>query len=92
MNYNEKVEGEFQHKFDYEYKLHQYELWEQNAIRKIERAREVGRKIRAVNIIAQKWLEYMYRPDGLCATELTQHYKLLWAVREEMRQINLLQI
>ena len=63
-------------------------MWESNAIKKIQRAREVGRKIRAVNIIAQKWLEYMYRPDGLTATELAQHYQLLWVVREEMRQIN----
>ncbi|CAG8854957.1 8035_t:CDS:2, partial [Gigaspora margarita] len=39
-----------------------------------------------VNIIAQKWLEYMYRPEGLTATELALHYKLLWAVQEEMRQ------
>ncbi|RHZ89956.1 hypothetical protein Glove_9g70 [Diversispora epigaea] len=62
--------------------------WKQNAVRRVKRAREAGKKIRAVNIISQKWLEYMYKPDGLCTTELAQHYQLLWAVREEMRQIN----
>nr|CAG8638659.1 14639_t:CDS:1 [Entrophospora candida] len=68
--------------------IHCYELWMSNAIKKIQRAREVGKKIRAVNIISQKWLEYMYRPDGLCASQLAEHYKLLWAVREEMRQVS----
>ncbi|RHZ76783.1 hypothetical protein Glove_193g26 [Diversispora epigaea] len=42
-----------------------------NAVRRVKRAREVAKKIRAINIISQKWLEYMYRPDGLCAPELT---------------------
>ncbi|RIB16556.1 hypothetical protein C2G38_2189573 [Gigaspora rosea] len=74
--------------YDNEYALHQYGLWMQNAIKKIERAREIGRKIQAVNVIQQKWLEYFYRPDGLCATELAQYYQLLWVVREEMRQVN----
>jgi len=74
--------------FDNEYVLHRYELWEQNAIKKIQHAREVAKKIRAINIISQKWLEYMYRPDGLCTSELALHYQLLWAVREEMRQVN----
>ena len=46
----------------------------QNTIRKVKRAREIGKKIRAVNIIAQKWLEYMYHPDGMTAEELAQHY------------------
>ncbi|RHZ76315.1 hypothetical protein Glove_199g110 [Diversispora epigaea] len=45
--------------FDDMYALHRYKLWMQNAIRKIE-----------------------------CAREAAEHYKLLWAVREEMRQIN----
>ncbi|CAG8843751.1 43903_t:CDS:2, partial [Gigaspora margarita] len=63
--------------YDNEYALHQYGLWMQNAIKKIECAREIGKKIQAVNIIQQKWLEYFYRPDGLCATELAQHYQLL---------------
>nr|CAG8610117.1 15870_t:CDS:2 [Entrophospora candida] len=30
----------------------------------------------------------IHRPDGLCASQLAEHYKLLWAVREEMRQVN----
>src|SRR5207244_10808073 len=64
--------------YDNEYALHRYGLWEQNAIKKVKRAREVGKKIRAVNIIAQKWLEYMYRPGGMTAEELAQHYQLLW--------------
>src|SRR5437660_12899867 len=72
--------------YDNEYALHRYELWMQNTIRKVKRAREVGKKTRAVNIISQKWLEYMYKPDGLCASELALHYQLLWAVREEMQQ------
>ena len=38
--------------FDNEYALHRYELWEQNAIKKIQRAREVAKKIRAINIIS----------------------------------------
>ncbi|RHZ81430.1 hypothetical protein Glove_120g47 [Diversispora epigaea] len=71
-----------------DYALHRYELWQCNAIGKIERAKEVGRKIRACTIIQKKWLEIFYKPDGMCATLLAEHYKLLWAVREEMRQIN----
>ncbi|CAG8824224.1 34834_t:CDS:2, partial [Gigaspora margarita] len=55
--------------YDNEYALHRYRLWMQNAIKKIERARKI---------------EYFYRSDGLCATELAQHYQLLWVVREEM--------
>ncbi|RHZ84415.1 hypothetical protein Glove_82g81 [Diversispora epigaea] len=37
----------------------------------------------------RKFIEYYYRPDGLCASEFAQHYQLLWAVREEMRQANI---
>ncbi|CAG8750086.1 21986_t:CDS:2 [Racocetra persica] len=55
---------------------------------KIERAREIGKKIRAAKVIQQKWLELFYRPEGMCAIQLAQHYQLLWAVREEMCQIN----
>ncbi|CAG8853381.1 23742_t:CDS:2, partial [Gigaspora margarita] len=58
-----------------------------NAIKKIKCAREIGKKIQAVKIIQQKWLEYFYRPDSMYTTELAQHYQLLWAVREEMRQV-----
>ncbi|CAH1767695.1 11419_t:CDS:2, partial [Entrophospora sp. SA101] len=41
--------------------IRRYELWMQNAIRRVKRAREI---------------------------ELALHYQLLWAVREEMRQVN----
>ncbi|RHZ45691.1 hypothetical protein Glove_661g52 [Diversispora epigaea] len=68
--------------------IRRYELWMQNAIRRVKRIREIGKKIRAVKVIQEKWLEYFYRPDSLCASELALHYQLLWAVREEMRQIN----
>ncbi|RHZ81500.1 hypothetical protein Glove_120g9 [Diversispora epigaea] len=68
--------------------IRRYELWIQNAIRRVKRAREIGRKIRDVKVIQEKWLEYFYRPDGLCASELALHYQLLWAVQEEIRQIN----
>ncbi|CAH1771162.1 12245_t:CDS:1, partial [Entrophospora sp. SA101] len=74
--------------YDNEHALHQYGLWMQNAIRRVKHAREIGRKIRAVKVIQQKWLEYFYRPDGLCDSELALHYQLLWAVREEMQQVN----
>jgi hypothetical protein len=72
--------------YDNEYALHRYELWMQNAIKKTKRAREIGKKIQACIIIQRKFIEYYYRPDGLCALEIAQHYKLLWMVREEMRQ------
>ncbi len=63
----------------------------QNAVRRIKRAREIGRKIRACRIIQRKWLEIFFRPEGMCATELALlalHYQLLWAVQEEMRQVS----
>ncbi|CAG8536025.1 328_t:CDS:2, partial [Scutellospora calospora] len=44
------------------------------------------KKIRAVKIIQQKWIEIIYKPDGLKAKELAKHYKLLWVVKEEMHQ------
>ncbi|CAG8847374.1 11788_t:CDS:2, partial [Gigaspora margarita] len=50
-----------------------------NAIKKIEHARKISKKIQAVKIIQQKWLEHFYRPDSIYATELAQHYQLLWA-------------
>ncbi|RHZ69235.1 hypothetical protein Glove_286g20 [Diversispora epigaea] len=74
--------------FDDMYALHRYKLWMQNAIRKIEHAREVGRKIQACITIQRKFIEWYYRPSGLCASLLAEYYQLLWAVREEMRQIN----
>ncbi|RIB10382.1 hypothetical protein C2G38_2264839 [Gigaspora rosea] len=63
--------------YDNEYVLHRYELWMQNAIKKTKRAREIGKKIQACIIIQRKFIEYYYRPDGLCASELAQYYKLL---------------
>ncbi|CAG8855251.1 41017_t:CDS:1, partial [Gigaspora margarita] len=76
--------------YDYnnEYALHRYGLWMQNAIKKTKCAREIGKKIQACTIIQCKFIEYYYHPNGLCASELVQHYKLLWVVREEMRQVN----
>ena len=92
VNYEEylKIKQKSNSGYDYDnkYALHRYELWKCNAIKRLKRAREVGRKIQAVNIIAQKWLEYFYKPDGLCVSELALHYQLLWAVREEMRKVN----
>nr|CAG8592301.1 14324_t:CDS:2 [Entrophospora candida] len=72
--------------FEDNYAFHRYGLWMENATRRLKCAREVGRKIRAINIIKEKWIEYMYHPDGLTAKELAEHYKLLQSVREEMRQ------
>ncbi|RHZ75338.1 hypothetical protein Glove_216g16 [Diversispora epigaea] len=68
--------------------LHALIVWMSNAVRRVKREREVAKKIRAINIISQKWLEYMYRPDGLCAPELAIHFKLLWGIREEMRRVS----
>ncbi|CAG8855821.1 3706_t:CDS:1, partial [Gigaspora margarita] len=50
--------------YDNEYALQRYGIWMQNAIKKIERAREVGRKIRACTIIQRRWLEIFYKPEG----------------------------
>ncbi|CAG8841925.1 19918_t:CDS:2, partial [Gigaspora margarita] len=92
INYEEylqKIEKKFILGYDYdnEYALHRYGLWMQNAFKKIKRAREIGKKIQAVKVIQQKWLEYFYIPDSMYTMELAQHYQLLWAVREKMRQI-----
>ncbi|RIB20442.1 hypothetical protein C2G38_2179308 [Gigaspora rosea] len=70
--------------------IHRYELWMQNATRRVKFVREIGKKIRAVKVIQRKFIEYYYRPSGLCASELAQHYQLLWMVREEMRQKRLI--
>nr|CAG8613028.1 4072_t:CDS:2 [Entrophospora candida] len=71
------------------YAFHRYKLWMENATKRLKCAREVGRKIRAVNIIKEKWIEYIYHPDGLTAKELAEHYKLLQSVREEMHELSL---
>jgi len=68
--------------------IYRYELWISNAIKKIKRAREVCKKIKAVNIISKKWLEYMYRPGSITAMKLANHFKLLQSIREEMHNIN----
>ncbi|RHZ54772.1 hypothetical protein Glove_423g81 [Diversispora epigaea] len=57
--------------------IHRYELRIENLIRRVKHVRETAKKIQAVNIISQKWFEYMYRPDGFRATELAMHYNLL---------------
>ncbi|CAG8849725.1 39_t:CDS:2, partial [Gigaspora margarita] len=83
-----KVEKKSISGYDYnnEYALHRYGLWMQNAIRKIERARAVGRKIRACTIMQRKVVEWIYRPEGLTAQELALHYACLQNIRTEMRQ------
>ncbi|RHZ57705.1 hypothetical protein Glove_384g36 [Diversispora epigaea] len=63
-------------------------MWMQNAVRKIKRAREVGKKIRACTIIQRKVVEWIYRPSGLTAQELVFYYACLQNIRAEMRQIN----
>src|SRR5207244_3614627 len=74
--------------FDNEFALHRYGLWMSNAIKKVKRAREIGRKIRACITIQRKVVEWIYHPDGLTATELALHYACLQNIRAEMRQIN----
>ncbi|CAG8820445.1 30503_t:CDS:2 [Gigaspora margarita] len=66
--------------YNNEYALHIYGLWMQNAIKKTKRARENGKKIQACTLIQRKFIEYYYRPNGLCASELAQYYKLLWMI------------
>ncbi|RHZ66444.1 hypothetical protein Glove_307g54 [Diversispora epigaea] len=88
IEFKNKLKSGLINSFDEKQAIRRYELWMQNAIRRVKRAREIGRKIRAVKVIQEKWLEYFYRPDGLCASELALHYQLLWTVRKEMRQIN----
>ncbi|RIB07778.1 hypothetical protein C2G38_2045717 [Gigaspora rosea] len=68
--------------------IYRYELRIENLINRVKHIRETAKKIRACTTIQRKWLEYFYRPEGMCATELAQYYKLLWGIREKMRQIN----
>ncbi|CAG8654038.1 1987_t:CDS:1 [Paraglomus occultum] len=65
--------------------LHYYELWMSNAISKLKRAREVGKKMRACILIQRKWIEFMYHPNSLIVKQLAEHYTLLWSVREDIR-------
>ena len=60
----------------------------QNAIKRIKHAREVGKKIQVCIIIQRKFIEFMYKPDGMTAKQLAIHFNLLWGVREEMRHVN----
>lgn len=69
--------------YDNEYALHRYKLWKQNAIKKIQRARKIAKKIQAVKVIQQKWLEIFYKPEGMCVSQLAEHYKLLWAIEKK---------
>jgi len=59
--------------FDDTRALHYYELWISNAIRRLKRAREVGKKIQACIKIQRKILEWIYRPDGFNAHKLALH-------------------
>jgi hypothetical protein len=72
--------------FDDIHALYYYEVWIANAIKRLKRAREVGKKMRACVLIQHKWIEFMYRPNGLIVKQLAQYFKLLWTIREEMRQ------
>ena len=75
----------FDRTFDDTYALRYYELWMSNAISKLKRAREVGKKMRACALIQHKWIEFMYRPNGLMVKQLAEHYKLLWTIHEDIR-------
>ncbi|CAH1769219.1 10293_t:CDS:1 [Entrophospora sp. SA101] len=75
-------------KFDDSYALRRYELWMINAIRRVGRARCIGKKIKACIKIQRKVVEWIYRPDGLTATELALHYARLQNIRAEMRQLS----
>ncbi|RHZ77914.1 hypothetical protein Glove_168g302 [Diversispora epigaea] len=77
IEFKNKLKSGLTNSFDEKQVIRRYELWMQNAIRRVKRVREIGRKIRAVKVIQEKWLEYFYRPDGLCASELALHYQLL---------------
>ncbi|KAG9295323.1 hypothetical protein G9A89_021254 [Geosiphon pyriformis] len=88
MELKNKPEAELTNSFYEKEAIHRYELWMQNAIRRVKRAREIGRKIRACITIQRKIVEWIYRPDGLTATELALHYACLQNISAEMRQVN----
>ena len=71
--------------FDSHCRYH-YEIWMKNATTKLKRALVAGNKIRAVNIIQTKWLEYMYRPEGLKVIQLAMHYELIRGIRQQKLQ------
>ncbi|CAG8703515.1 9693_t:CDS:2 [Dentiscutata heterogama] len=59
----------------------------QNAVRRVKRAREVGRKIQAIKIIQQKWLEYFYRPEDPLEN-LSYNYNNKASVKTHIDMIN----
>ncbi|CAG8854346.1 38109_t:CDS:2, partial [Gigaspora margarita] len=54
--YLQKIEKKSISGYDYdnEYALHRYELWMYNAIKKLERARKIGKKIQAVKAVREE--------------------------------------
>ena len=58
-----------------------------NAIKRLKRARDVGKKIQACIKIQRKFVEWIYRPDGFNAQKLALHYVCLQNIRAEMRQM-----
>ncbi|RHZ89268.1 hypothetical protein Glove_16g110 [Diversispora epigaea] len=88
IEFKNKLKSGLTNSFDEKQAIRRYELWMQNAIRRVKRAREIGRKIQACITIQRKVVEWIYHPDGMTVKQLSEHYQLLWAVREEMCQIN----
>ena len=92
VNYEEylKIRQKSNSGYDYDnkYALHRYELWECNAIRRLKRAREIGKRIQACIKIQRKIVEWIYRPDGFNAQKLALHYACLQNIRTEIRQIS----
>ncbi|CAG8657430.1 8465_t:CDS:2, partial [Paraglomus occultum] len=72
-----KQKSNFERNYDEEYALHRYELWECNAIRRLKRAREVGKKIQAC--IEKSWNGFTALMDSmLINSPYTMHvYKIL---------------
>ena len=56
--------------FDDTRALHYYKLWISNAIRRLKRARKIGKKIQAYIKIQRKFVEWVYRHDGFNARKL----------------------
>jgi len=83
-----KHKPESDHTFDNMRALHYYELWIANAIKRLKRARDVGKKIQACIKIQRKFVEWVYRPDGFNVRKLALHYACLQNIRAEMRQIS----
>ena len=71
--------------YDNKYALHRYELWKCNAIRRLKRARKIGKKIQACIKIQRKIVEWIYRPGGFNAQKLALHNACLQNIKAEMR-------